>query len=140
MNRLKIILLGLLVIALVTIGIGIYFFYKKPPDVRQLKAAYEITAVALLQEFNNDEIKANQKYLDKVIAVKGKVVEIKVDSLMQSTIVLEGSDPLSAVTCSFYKEEVEQVKNISIGSETTIKGICTGKLMDVVLNKCSINK
>lgn len=141
MKRLKKILLGLLLMALATAGYGFYLYNKKPADVRTLTAKYELTAAALLEDFNKDEIAANKKYLDKVIAVKGKVVELKLEPATgQATVILDSGDPMAAVTCSFYNDEVDAVKKLNQGSEVIIKGKCTGKLMDVVLNKCSIEK
>ena len=89
--------------------------------------------------FNSDEAAANLKYLDKVIAVKGIIADIKIDSSTgQASVILDSGDPLSAVTCSFYNDEIGAVQKLSMGTEVVIKGKCTGKLMDVVLNNCSI--
>jgi tRNA_anti-like len=125
-------------IALTAAAYGLYLFNKKPVDIRQEAALYKISAVDLLADFNKDEPAANLKYLDKVIAVKGKVAEIKIDTTGQATVFLDAGDPLSTVTCSFYNEEAKSVENLKKGNEITIKGNCTGKLMDVILNKCSI--
>ena len=141
MNRWKKILIGILVIALAAAGYGYYLFNKKPADVRTEKPNYEIEAATLLADFNKDETAANQKYLDKVIAVKGKVAEIKLDTATgQATVVLDSGDPTAAISCSFYDDEAAAVKQLSKGKEIVIKGQCTGKLMDIVLNKCSIEK
>ncbi len=137
----KKLLLGVLILALAGAGYGIYLFNKKPADVRKLSADYELTAEALLADFNKDETAANAKYLDKVIAVKGKVAEVKLDPATgQGTVILDSGDPMAAITCSFYDEETAAVKLLSPGAAVVIKGKCTGKLMDVVLNKCSIEK
>ena len=140
MKKLKKIFLGLLAVAFVAAGYGFYLFNKKPADVRVLHAEYELAAATLVAEFNKDEPAANKKYLDKVLAVKGNVVDVKTDATGLATVFLDSGDPLAAVTCSFYNEEAGAVKNLPKGKEVTIKGMCTGKLMDVVLNKCSINK
>lgn len=141
MKRWKKIMLGLLLIAFAGAGYGFYLYNKKPADVRTLMADYTLSSESLLADYNKDETAANLKYLDKVIAVKGKVTEIKVDSTTgQATVTLDSGDPMAAVTCSFYNDEATSVKKITQGSEVVIKGKCTGKLMDVVLNKCSIVK
>ena len=141
MQRWKKIVIGILVIALAAAGYGYYLFNKKPADVRTEKPSYEIEAAALLADFNKDEEAANQKYLDKVIAVKGKVAEIKMDTVTgQATVFLDSGDPMAAISCSFYDDEAAAVKQLTKGTETIIKGQCTGKLMDIVLNKCSIEK
>lgn len=141
MKKWKKILLGLLIMAIGAAGYGFYLFNKKPADIRKETAAYEMNASDLLADFNKDEDAANKKYLDKVIGVKGKVAEVKLDSTTgQATVILDSGDPVSSVTCSFYDEEAGSVKKLSPGKEVVIKGKCTGKLMDVVLNKCSIEQ
>jgi hypothetical protein len=140
MKKLKKIFWGLLTIAFVAAGYGFYLFNKKPADVRVLHAQYELAAAGLVKEYNTDEAAANIKYLDKVIAVKGNVMDVKTDATDLATVFLDSGDPLAAVTCSFYNEEAGSVLNLPKGKEVTIKGMCTGKLMDVVLNKCSISK
>ena len=116
-----------------------YLYNKKPVDVRTLHPDLSVTANSLIEEFNSDEVAANLKYLDKVIAVKGIISDIKIDlSTGQASVILDSGDPMSAVTCSFYSEEIGAVKKCSKGTLVIIKGKCTGKLMDVVLNNCSI--
>ena len=140
MKKFKKVSIGVLAIAFITAGYGFYLFKKKPADIRVLSAQYEMQATALVKEFAADESSATKKYLDKVIAVKGKITGVETNATGMATVFLEGGDPLTSVTCSFYNEEALSVKMLQKGKETTIKGMCTGKLMDVVLNKCSISK
>lgn len=140
MKKIKRNLMILLAVVLACACYGFYLYKKKPADIRKETAAYEITAANLLAEFNADEPAANKKFIDKVIAVKGRVSEIKTDSSGQATVFLDSGDLMSAVTCSFYQEEAPAAKALRQGDQVTIKGKCTGKLMDVVLNKCSITK
>lgn len=138
MKKKKIIFSVLLLLVLLG-GFGLYKYYQPPADVRQQAAQIQITANDLVAAFNADETKANAQYLDKIIEVKGTVAEVKLDSMNQATIFLQSSDPLASVTCSFYEEEAKAAQHIQPGSVVAIKGKCTGKLMDVVLNKCSIS-
>lgn len=131
-------ILALLLIALACAGYGFYLYKKKPADIRKEKAAFSISAADLVAAFNADEAAANKKYVDQIIGVRGKITGIKTDSSGQATVFLDSGDMLSAVTCSFYKEETPSLATIQQGQVVSIKGKCTGKLMDVVLNKCSI--
>ena len=131
--------IGVLLLGFLAAATGYYLYNKKPADVRTLQPELSVTANSLIAEFNTDETAANLKYLDKVVAVKGAIAEIKIDQNNgQVTVVLDSGDPLSAVTCSFYNEEMGAVQKLSKGTVVIIKGKCTGKLMDVVLNNCSI--
>jgi tRNA_anti-like len=140
MKTWKKLLYAFLVIFFAAAGFGFYLYNKKPADVRKLSAKYELSAASLVDDFNKDEKAATVKYLEKVIAVTGKVSDVKLDATGQATVFLDSGDPLAGVTCSFYDEEAKSIKGLQKGATVTIKGNCTGKLMDVVLNKCSINK
>ena len=129
---------GLIVIA--GTAFGFYQYFRKPADIRTLQADFTITASGIVADYNNDENAANAKYLDKVICVKGKVSETKISTEGQCTVFLDSGDPLAAITCSFYEDEATAAKKLHPGEPVTIKGKCTGKLMDVVLNKCSLIK
>ena len=126
-----------IILALAGAGYGWYSYQKAPPDIREQKAGIEITAVDLLKAFQQNEMAANAKYVDKVLIVAGTVTDIQTDSSQQATVSLQTNDPLAVVTCSFYQND-EGVKKIKASSPARIKGVCTGMLADVVLNKCSL--
>ena len=135
----KKILIGVSLITFLGAAGGYYLYNKKPVDVRTLQPDLSVTANSLIVAFNSDEAAANVKYLDKVIAVKGIIADIKIDSSTgQASVILDSGDPMSAVTCSFYNDEIGVVQKLSKGTEVVIKGKCTVKLMDVVLINCSI--
>ena len=127
----------LLLVVLTAAGWALYYYYKKPPDIRKAAAHYETTAPALLADFNQNESTANAKYLDKVVIVEGVISNIDAEG-GNPTVFLETGDPMAAVTCSFYNTESTALKNLKVGTTIKIKGVCTGMLTDVVLNKCSI--
>lgn len=134
----KKILLLLLAVALVGAGYAWYQYNRKPPDVKTKAPEIKTGADELVAAFNNDEAAANKVYVEKIVSVTGKIADIKIDPAGQATVFLESGDPMASVTCSFYDTEAAAVKNLAVGGQVTIKGVCTGKLMDVVLNKCSI--
>ena len=137
MRSWKKIITALIILALAAGSYGWYQYQKAPPDIRKEKAGVQITAVELLKEFQQNETAASTKYVDKVLVVTGTVTDVQTDTSGQATVFLQTNDLLSAVTCSFYKDD-EGVKKINTGSTVSIKGVCTGMLTDVVLNKCSL--
>lgn len=138
MHLWKKIILAVFVLALAAAGYGWYQYQKAPPDIRQEKAGIEIGAVDLLIAFQQDEPAANSKYVDKVLIVSGSVTGVQTDSSGgHTTVYLQTNDLMAAVTCSFYQDD-EGVKKIKTGSTARIKGVCTGMLTDVILNKCSL--
>jgi len=140
MKRIKKIVTAVLLVVLAAAGYGWYVFNKKPADVRQQSADVEIKAKDLLQLFQQNETAANARYVDKVIVVSGVVQSIQTDALGKMTLSLDTGDPMATVTCSFYNEETAVLKRINNGSPVRVKGICTGMLSDVILNKCSLVK
>ena len=138
MKILKRIIFLLLVLVSAGLGFGWYLYNKRPLDIREQHAQMEITAGDLLRSFQQDEVAATRKYVDKVLIVSGKVSNIQFNSMGLPTVFLGAGDSLASVACSFYGSEFDNVKEIRPGTFIRVKGNCTGILMDVVLNKCSM--
>ena len=135
-KRLRYILALLILGMLVALAAWKYTFRKSESSVASLKTDITIEASLLLQAFESNEDSANALYLDKIIQVSGTVESVTEDSLGYS-VYLKESNALSGVICSLDKESFDPAL-VKAGSRTFIKGLCTGYLMDVVLNKCSI--
>jgi len=67
--------------------IGYKYLYHEHRDISTEKAAFSLNANELLKEFTEDETKANLKYLDKSIVIKGKVTSV--DSLNKAIVLDE---------------------------------------------------
>lgn len=132
-----------IVAALVVVGIiaavvvALYVFRKPIESVANQKADFTIQADSLLMAFESDENAANAKYLDKIIIVKGTIAEITSDT-SGYTVILRDETSLSGVSCLLGKDQKEKAATLTLGQELTLKGICNGYLMDVVLNKGAI--
>lgn len=131
--------LGLL-IAILVIALIAYKTYHKPHvNVANTKADISLTAAAILAHFSSDETQSNKKYLEKIIAVKGLVSKVEVAD-GKGIISLQTNDNFGSVLCYLTASESKNIHQLKVGQEVTLKGICTGFLMDVVLIKCSIIK
>jgi hypothetical protein len=129
-------ILILIVIALFAVMFWKYTFRKSETSVSEQKAEIEMKASELVQDYEMNENAANQKYIGKIILVSGIVNSIDTDSLSIS-VVLKESSATAGVMCSFDKNNLD-VTRIKPGTSVNIKGVCTGYLMDVVMNKCSL--
>ncbi|WP_205514418.1 OB-fold protein [Longitalea arenae] len=109
-------------------GLLIYF-YNKPRNLAA-ETGIPITATELYAQFTSDQLQANQAYLNKVLQVSGRVLNIKNSRYAGSTVVLYTGDPTCTVSCRFNKEHNLSVKP---GDKITVKGICSGYFSDVVL-------
>lgn len=124
----KKIVIALGIIGAIGGGIGFYMFNKPLESTMSMKPDYSFEPSVLLTAFTEDEVAANNKYLDKVIEVKGKVQKVeKADDKL--TIYLETENLMSSIIFQMEDAGVECEK----GEEVVLKGICTGYLMDVVL-------
>ena len=137
--RTRILVLFLLLVSAAA-GFGWYQYTRKPVDIRTLSPDIKIEAKDLVNEFRNNETQANKKFIDKILLVYGKVTNVETDINGQVTLFLDGNDPLCAVICSFSKDETITSGDKVQGTELSIKGKCTGMLMDVILNECSVVK
>ncbi|REJ81157.1 MAG: hypothetical protein DWQ44_11680 [Bacteroidetes bacterium] len=132
--RNKILLIGVLVF-LGAAAFGIYLYNKPHKSVRNITPVAFIDSSDLISEFESDEESANGKYLGKVVQVSGTVISSSIDKEGNLNVMLEGPD-LAAVSCQFEKGFRPIQGQFSEGKRTSIKGFCTGILIDVVLVQC----
>ncbi|MBK7636001.1 MAG: hypothetical protein IPJ13_18270 [Saprospiraceae bacterium] len=124
----------IIILALLGGGYAYMQYNKGHKETTGAKADFVMGPKDLLEAFDTDETSANQKYLDKIIEIEG-IVKAFDSTDSGSSLSLEAGSEMSAIICEF--ESAEAVKNISVGQKVKIKGFCTGKLMDVVLVRCS---
>ena len=136
MNRKKIII-GILVLGIIGAFVG-YKIYNKPHvDVAEASADITISANKILEEFSTDETTANTKYLEKIVEVKGVVTEARIEK-GKGIISLKTNDDFGSVLCHLSEESTKKMSIVKEGKTITVKGICTGYLMDVILIKSEI--
>lgn len=126
-----------IIMALLAGAIAYMQWNKSHTDVAATKSDVTLSPDKLLEEFNNDENAANTMYLDKIIEVAGTVKSVnQVD--VGGSISLDTGDPMASVTCEF--ENSADVASVKEGDKIKVKGLCSGKLIDVVLNRCAVVK
>ncbi len=130
----------LLVIVLVIATIGgavTFYLYNKPHrDVASEEAAHTLTADALFDAFDADEVGANALYLDKVVEVTGEVAEVTENGAGQAVITLTAANAMMGGVSA----TMQQPGKVSVipGQTATVKCRCTGYLMDVILINCTV--
>ena len=135
MKKLIKFLLAIIVLAL----IGYFVILNLPKSsVKNKKADYQLDATELYSAFENNEKKSNKLYIGKTIEVKGRFLNQNKDNQDATVVILDGGGSLGGVLCTLEQGQESRLDNIQPGDMLTIKGMCTGLLMDVVLNKCVI--
>jgi tRNA_anti-like len=122
----------IIVILALVIGGGVfgYLQWNKPhSDMNNAKADMSIAADMLMKEYDDN------KYLNKTVQVTGIIKEVVTENDAIS-IKLEANDPAGDVSCDLDKFTIQKEKTYNIGDKVTMKGICTGKLMDIVVDRC----
>ena len=131
----KRILYFLLALACLSGAVGYYLWNKPHEDMQAAKADMAIDAAALFNEYNADENAANAKYLDKTIAVSGKVKEAnKTEDGTVKVSLDTGSD--FGVLCELDPLSQHPRTDFAPGETVTFKGNCTGLNFDVQLTRC----
>jgi len=126
------------VIIVVITGIYGYKEYtRKLPDTHTLKATFKLTAGDLLRQFEADEFKATAQYSDRVIMVQGIIGSIQTSDF-GGTIFLNNENSITSVICQFDQKDFKEIPEMHKGESISIKGICSGYLMEVVMVRCVI--
>lgn len=134
----KIVLAVVLFIAIAGIGAGLYLYNLKHKDLSNVKPDFVITATDLQKVFEENESRANAMYINKVIEVSGEVSSVKPGENNTISITLKTGSEMSSVICTFPASG--KLVSLTQGSPVTIRGECSGYLMDVLLNNCAIPK
>ena len=119
-------MLGCVLVATLA-GIMIYL-YNKPSRNVVAETGIPVTATELFTKFSTNKPQANNAYLNKVLQVSGRVLEVKSNSTAGRVVILNTGDPMFGIACTLNKPET-----VKPGEKIIVKGICTGYLSDVVL-------
>ncbi len=108
----------------------------QPATVAQSSPVYSVTASILYGEYSANEVAADNKYKDRVIAVSGIIQNIGKDVLDNPYIVVGGHGILDGVQCTFPPNPNSPVASVHKGQSVTVKGKVAGKMGNVLLNEC----
>ena len=134
-RRYQIVVLVVLGILAFAVTYGFKEYNRKLADTQHLKADFQIDAVDFVREFEAAESLATTQYSDKVINVRGFVSSMEVTDT-SGTVFLNGGSSQSSVMCQFDQNTIRDIKQLRNGELVTIKGVCSGYLMDVVMVRC----
>lgn len=118
-------------------GIIAYNLFNKEHDSLKAKNPdFTLSASELFDQFSLDEKNANAKYLDKIIEVSGQVAKISQSENGQTQVFLKSNDPMFGVICEIDMQSGTPESGWKEGDSILLKGLCSGFLMDVALNRC----
>lgn len=92
MKRKLFISLGLAIVLLI---MGYLYIYQDHRDIKTEQAEFDVSSIELFDQFLNDPIASEQKYLNKTIEISGKLSELKeTDLTLDDHIFCQFSDPI----------------------------------------------
>jgi hypothetical protein len=131
----KIALFVVLFIAVSAILAALIMYNKKHTDTSKAKPDFVVTAVSIQKEFEDNETSASARYINKILEVSGTIATVAQADSSNLNITLKTGNDMSSVICTFHKR-ADNLKFIP-GDEITLRGECSGFLMDVLLNNCA---
>jgi hypothetical protein len=123
-------------IALAAILAALYMYNLKHTDMARARPDFVITAQQLQKEFEDNETAASSRYINKVLEITGKIASVEPAGNNVISISLETSSDFSSVICTF--PAVADPSRLIVGNEITVRGECSGFLLDVLLNNCAV--
>ena len=133
------ILSGIFILIIISLLLLLKAYNKPHKDIRSTKADLALNAGHLLNEYIQDEVSANKKYTDNIIQISGEIYKIStLDG--NGVITLKNKDSDSSIICQLLPEDNINALKLKKGQNVTIKGICNGFLLDVIMVRCVIVK
>ena len=125
----------ILILAVLGGSYGFYEYNRSHQNMHSAKADLTMSSVELFKQFEEDESAANTQFLDKIVAVSGKIMDIsKTEDAISVTLESEGD--FGGVICQLDETAKHKRTDFKVGELANFKGVCTGMLMDVVMVRC----
>lgn len=121
------------VVFLAIAGALYYYVMNKPHRSVADEEGISVRADSLYQAFVQNENLANTNYLNRILKITGRVKNVNTNTEGGQVIVLETGDAVFGINCTLVRPAT-----VKPGDEITLKGICTGYLMDVIVNQAVI--
>ena len=126
---LLIVLLAIVIVALV----GLKMYFKPHADVNKLEADFTVDAITLINEFQDQEDAATNKYSEKVLKISGTLASKS--QLSNGTTLLVLQDEMEGISCQLDSNWVaanqKVIDSLEPGSPVIVKGVCKGYLMEI---------
>jgi hypothetical protein len=126
--------LGILLLLLIGAGWAWHLYNKPHSSAAGEYTDLSIAADSLYHQYQSDEKTADRKYTGKVIAVTGKLADIQHSGTVEIWILSAQADG-GGVNCQLFAG-TKPDREPRPGDLVTIKGRCTGFLMDVNMADC----
>lgn len=107
------------------------------------EAAVEVSAVDLINAYDENAVSADSQYKDKTLKITGTVSSIGVDVADRAYIMLKDeNDPYAilGVQCYFEEDQKDSLTSLKEGDTVTVIGTCEGQVVSVSVKNCQITE
>ena len=137
MPKKRIFFLGGIVLLILIAWKGWNMYHQPRQGVSGQQAVESLPAEQLYKRYQSQEEKSNQAFLGRVVEVTGQLSSVSREAGHETWILATG-DAGAGISCQLF--ENKQAITPKIGARYTIKGKCTGFLMDVNLVDCVVTE
>ena len=106
---------------------------EKAKELEEIKKS-TFTAKQLMDEYEANEVSADNNFKGKTFYVSGKIKDIKKDVLNHIYVTLDAGGLVRQVQC--YVEDAETASKLTKGLQVTFKGTCDGLMINVLMKDC----
>lgn len=134
------ILVPLLLMAAFPVSMYYMFSLDVPRSGTAPVVSVPVTATKLVEDYASNEVGADLIYGGTIVYVSGTIADIGKGLFGESYITMNSGKPglFEKVQCVFADESTLQASNLSKGQFVTVRGVCSGKLGNVIVDDCSI--
>ncbi len=100
----------------------------------------KVSATRLYADYDGNEVAADQKYKGKTLLVTGTVDDIGKDIMDTMYVTLIGDGAIGQVQCFFAKSHAGELAGLRKGMNLSVKGRCDGKMMNVMMKGCTLQR
>ncbi len=114
----------LIIIAVVAVAglVGAYFYLKQTPDVVRQAPDVAVSANELIAAFEQDTAAAQARFVDKIVAVTGRVKSIDTSG----AVVLGQEGSASEVVVGLDRRHLDDHRLLTVGGTAVLQGVCSG--------------
>jgi len=134
---------GILLSLFLLSGLLIYGFFCRfyPRPAPLARADIFVSPDSLTASFDRNEALSDSLYLNKVLSVRGSITKILKRESGNYIITLGDEMPgKSVVDCNLDTIYNHQLLSLKNGDSVTIRGTCAGRLQNVILMQCIVEK
>lgn len=134
----KLIYKSLLLGATIVFSIWAYMVIQRPAlvNISSVDSVSRLRADEIIDVFQGNELEATATYTNKVIEVHGTIKDISFLNNRNTIILKSEKFKKTFVICEMSPLSNTIIKRLTKGDTISLKGVCKGYLLDVILLNC----